>query len=491
MIIKSEQNEIQNYLKDASNTEGFCDAVYFPKNAEDVLNVIKEANQKKTKVTVCGNRTGLTGASVPMGGIVLSTEKMNKILEINKNEKFAVVEPGVLLSDFLNELKSKKLYYPPDPTELNCFIGGTVATNASGAKTFKYGSTRNFVIGLEIVLTTGEVLKLERGKNLAIKDKLTLKTESGNIIELHIPDIKTSVTKNTAGYFCKENMDAIDLFIGSEGTLGIFTKIKLKLLDPPQKILSAIIFFNSVDDGLNFVEKSREKSYSNRKNNLKEDIDALALEYFDKNALDFLRSDFPNIPNGAKSAVWFEQEIKDETSDKILELWLNQIELHNGDLENSWIAMNDKDKLKFEQFRHAISANVNEYIYSKNYRKLGTDFAVPDKELKKFYYQITNGVASAGLDYVVYGHFGNSHIHLNMLPKNDGEFDMAKKLYSQMCSSAIKLGGTFSAEHGVGKNKIAFLKEMYGQEVINEMFTIKKTLDPNLILGYGNIFAAT
>ena len=491
MIIKSEQNEIQNYLKDASNTEGFCDAVYFPKNAEDVLNVIKEANQKKTKVTVCGNRTGLTGASVPMGGIVLSTEKMNKILEINKNEKFAVVEPGVLLSDFLNELKSKKLYYSPDPTELNCFIGGTVATNASGAKTFKYGSTRNFIIGLEIVLTTGEVLKLERGKNLAIKDKLTLKTESGNIIELHIPDIKTSVTKNTAGYFCKENMDAIDLFIGSEGTLGIFTKIKLKLLDPPQKILSAIIFFNSVDDGLNFVKKSREKSYSNRKNNLKEDIDALALEYFDKNALDFLRSDFPNIPNGAKSAVWFEQEIKDETSDKILELWLNQIELHNGDLENSWIAMNDKDKLKFEQFRHAISANVNEYIYSKNYRKLGTDFAVPDKELKKFYYQITNGVASAGLDYVVYGHFGNSHIHLNMLPKNDGEFDMAKKLYSQMCSSAIKLGGTFSAEHGVGKNKIAFLKEMYGQEVINEMFTIKKTLDPNLILGYGNIFAAT
>ena len=491
MIIKSEQNEIQNYLKDASNTEGFCDAVYYPENAEDILNVIKEAIQKKTKVTVCGNRTGLTGASVPMGGIVLSTEKMNKILEINKNEKFAVVEPGVLLSDFLNELKSKKLYYPPDPTELNCFIGGTVATNASGAKTFKYGSTRNFVIGLEIVLTTGEVLKLERGKNLAIKDKLTLKTESGNIIELHIPDIKTSVTKNTAGYFCKENMDAIDLFIGSEGTLGIFTKIKLKLLDPPQKILSAIIFFNSVDDGLNFVKKSREKSYSNRKNNLKEDIDALALEYFDKNALDFLRSDFPNIPNGAKSAVWFEQEIKDETSDKILELWLNQIELHNGDLENSWIAMNDKDKLKFEQFRHAISANVNEYIYSKNYRKLGTDFAVPDKELKKFYYQITNGVASAGLDYVVYGHFGNSHIHLNMLPKNDGEFDMAKKLYSQMCSSAIKLGGTFSAEHGVGKNKIAFLKEMYGQEVINEMFTIKKTLDPNLILGYGNIFAAT
>ncbi|MEJ2105492.1 MAG: FAD-binding oxidoreductase, partial [Ignavibacteriaceae bacterium] len=387
MIIKSEQNEIQNYLKDASNTEGFCDAVYYPENSEDVLKIIRAANQKKTKVTVCGNRTGLTGASVPMGGIVLSTEKMNKILEINKNKKIAVVEPGVLLSEFLKELKPKNLYYPPDPTELNCFIGGTVATNASGAKTFKYGSTRNFVIGLEIVLPTGEIVNLERGKNLALKDKLILKTESGNTLELHIPDIKTSVTKNTAGYFCKQNMDAIDLFIGSEGTLGIFTKIKLRLLDSPQKILSAVIFFNSEDDGLDFVEDSREKSYSNRSKKVDGSIDALALEYFDKNALDFLRTDFPNIPIEAKSAVWFEQEITDETSDKILELWLKLLELHNGDLENSWIAMNEKDKLKFEQFRHAISANVNEYIYSKNYRKLGTDFAVPDKKLKKFYHQ--------------------------------------------------------------------------------------------------------
>jgi len=488
MIIKSEQNEIQNYLKDASNTEGFCDAVYYPENAEEVTNVIKEANQKKTKVTVCGNRTGLTGASVPMGGIVLSTEKINKILEINELEKFAIVEPGVLLSDFLKELKPKNLYYPPNPTELNCFIGGTVATNASGANTFKYGSTRNFVIGLEIVLPTGELLNLERGKYLAAKDKLILKTESGKIYELHIPDVETSVTKNTAGYFCKENMDAIDLFMGSEGTLGIFTKIKLNLLDSPKKILSAVIFFNSEDDGLNFVEESREKSYSNRADNLTVDIDALALEYFDKNALDFLRTDFQNIPKGAESAVWFEQEITEETGDKVLELWLNLIEIHNGDLENSWIAMNEKDKLKFEQFRHAISANINEYIYSKNYRKLGTDFAVPDSELKKFYSQITKEAVTADVDYVVYGHFGNSHIHLNMLPKNDREFEIAKNLYSQMCSTAIKLGGTFSAEHGVGKNKIAFLKEMYGQKVIDEMFAIKKTLDPNLILGYGNIF---
>ena len=174
MITKTEQNEIQDYLKDASNTKGYCDAVVYPENTDEVVAILNQANAEKTKVTICGNKTGLAGGSVPNGGIVLSTEKLNKILEINEKEKFAVVEPGVLLSNFLNELKPKKLYYPPDPTELNCFLGGTVATNASGSKTFKYGPTRNFVLGIEIVLPTGELLILERGQNFAKKYELSI-----------------------------------------------------------------------------------------------------------------------------------------------------------------------------------------------------------------------------------------------------------------------------------------------------------------------------
>jgi D-lactate dehydrogenase (cytochrome) len=121
-------------------------------------------------------------------------------------------------------------------------------------------------------------------------------------------------------------------------------------------------------------------------------------------------------------------------------------------------------------------------------RKLGTDFAVPDNQLKNFYFQLKNDVNKAGLDYVIYGHFGNSHIHLNMLPKNSIEFETARKLYFEMCISAINLGGTFAAEHGVGKNKKELLYKMYGNKVIDEMFMIKQKLDPNLILGSGNIF---
>ena len=201
MITKTEQNEIQDYLKDASNTKGFCEAVVYPESTEDVVSILKRANTEKIKVTVCGNRTGLSGGSVPNGGIVLSTEKMNKILEINEQEKFAIVEPGVFLSDFLKELKPKKLYYPPDPTELNCFLGGTVATNASGSKTFKYGPTRDFVLGIEIVLPTGDLLVLERGQNFAQKFELSILTTSRKKIELKIPYCKISSYKKHCRIF--------------------------------------------------------------------------------------------------------------------------------------------------------------------------------------------------------------------------------------------------------------------------------------------------
>ncbi len=162
MIIKTEQDEIQNYLIDASNTKGFCEAVYIPENVSEMAGIIKEANEKKHSVTISGNGTGLTGARVPKGGIVISTEKLNKIIEINLEEKFALVEPGVLLSELQDAVNSKGLLYPPDPTERNCFVGGTVATNASGARTFKYGPTRNYVEELEIKYIS-QVLKSNQG----------------------------------------------------------------------------------------------------------------------------------------------------------------------------------------------------------------------------------------------------------------------------------------------------------------------------------------
>ena len=488
MIIKKDKDLIQDYLKDASNTEGFCDSVYFPESVKDLQEIFKEAVENKIKVTISGNRTGLTGAAVPKGGIVISTERLNKIIEINKSEKYAVVEPGVLLSEFISKLKTYSLYYPPDPTELNCFIGGIVATNASGAKSFKYGATRDFILSLEMLLPTCELITINRGEQFAIDNKLTLKTNTDRSIELELPEIHIPITKNAAGFFSKKNMDAIDLFIGSEGTLGIFTRIKLLLLDYPKSIFSAVIFFNDEDDAFNFINDVREKSYSSRNKRIKNTIDAIALEFFDKNSLIFLKNEYSRIPTNASAAIWIEQETTPENEELIIEICARLIEKHKGNFNDSWIAVTEKDRAEIEKFRHSISAKVNEYISSNEFRKLGTDIAVPDSELQNFYYSITNEVKKNGLEYVVYGHFGNSHLHLNMLPKNENEFILAQNLYKQFCNKAINIGGTFSAEHGVGKNKKEYLIKMYGSDAVKMMVQIKKKFDPYLILGIGNIF---
>ena len=487
MIVKTEQDEIQNYLVDASNTKGFCDAVYIPENVSEIISIVKDANQKKLPVTISGNGTGLTGARVPHGGIVIATEKLNRIIEINVKEKFAVVEPAVLLSDLQYKVELKGLLYPPDPTERNCFIGGTVATNASGSRTFKYGSTRNYVEELEIILSDGDLIEMKRGDNFAQKLSLILKTSGGKERRLNLPDYKMPNTKNASGYFCKPGMDAIDLFIGSEGTLGIITKIKLRLIDLPANEISCVLFFNSEENALNFLIKARDESYKNRKLVAKDKIDATALEFFDENALKFLKNDYPNIPANAKSAIWFEQQCND-SEDDLLELWINLFKDNNGKEEDAWFAMTEKDKENIIGFRHRISTSVNEYISRNNFRKLGTDVAVPDDKIINFYSAIKKQVESRKLDYVVYGHLGNSHVHLNMLPKTEREFEIGKEIYKSICSHAISLGGTFSAEHGVGKNKTEYLVEMYGQDNVNKMRALKKTLDPNYILGAGNIF---
>lgn len=482
MIIKKDYDEIQNYLLDASNFKGFCDAVYFPESTEEISLILKEANKNKTPVTVSGNGTGLTGGRVPQGGIVIATDKLNSILYFDKDNKLLAVQPGVLLHDIKTYLANEGYFYPPDPTEEYCYIGGTVATNASGAKTFKYGSTRKFVQSLTVVLPDGEILQIERGNIYANDFLLKFNSLSGKEYNIKLPDIKMPQVKNASGYFINKSMDLIDLFIGSEGTLGIFTEIKIKVLPLPEKKLSVVVFFNKEENSLNFIVEARELSHN------KNLINALALEFFDKNSLRFLSNYFPNIPLSSKAAVWFEQEITIDNENLILNEWLNLIQKHNGDENNSWFAENEKRRKEIEEFRHAISWKVNEYIASKNLRKLGTDVAVPDKYFINFYNFCKEKVKKENIDFVIYGHFGNSHIHLNMLPKNENEFQKGKDIYYLICKEAVKLGGSVSAEHGIGKIKKEYFELMYGKNIINEMKKIKTALDPNLILNKGNLF---
>ncbi|HOI29251.1 MAG TPA: FAD-binding oxidoreductase [Melioribacteraceae bacterium] len=486
MIIKQNSDEIQNYLSDASNYSGSCEAVYFPENENDVAALLKKSSDEKKRITISGNGTGLTGARVPEGGIVLSVEKMNRIIEVNESEKYAIVEPGVLLKDFQDEVESRNLFYPPDPTERNCFIGATVATNSSGARTFKYGPTRDYVLSLRIVLSDGEIIKISRDQFRSDGYDAMLLTESGKILSFNLPKYEMPETKNAAGYYCKENMDLIDIFIGSEGTLGVITQIKLKLIELPMSVFSSVAFFRSEDDALNFIEHARSISRENRLIANKK-LSARGLEFFDKNGIDFLRDAYTKIPDSAEAAVWFEQETGNE-KDSPESQWIEILDRYNCITDESWLALGSSDEETFKEFRHAIAWKVNEYITQKGLKKVGTDTAVPEQYFKEFYRLSKKMVEENGLKYVIYGHAGNCHLHLNMLPENPFQFQIAKKVYSDLCALAVSFKGTVSAEHGIGKAKREYLIKMYGEDVVRKMALLKLAFDPIKILSIGNIF---
>ncbi|MBK8944841.1 MAG: FAD-binding oxidoreductase [Ignavibacteriae bacterium] len=482
MIVKTDKSEFENYLCDASNIKGICEKVYFPENKNEIVEILKFANKEKIKVTVSAARTGLTGGSVPENGILISLEKLNKIILFDEKNKFIIVEPGILLSELQKIVESKNLFYPPDPTETNSSIGGNVATNASGARTFKYGSTRNFVEELGIILPNGEEITLKRGENISENYLGKIITNENHKIEIAIPEYEMPKVKHAAGYYTKKNMDLIDLFIGSEGTLGIITSIKLKLIDLPKQILSMIIFFDSEVNSFSFLGEIKEKC-----KNANSLIDVREIEFFDENSLKLLIDEFPNIPENSKSAIWIEQELEnneDEVLDEITEI----ITKYDGNLENIWFAIDGNERNKMKLFRHSIALKVNDIISQRGLKKVGTDNAVPDDKFYEFYKYTCGLIKENNLDYVVYGHIGNSHLHFNMLPKSKNELDLSRKLYGEICKFSTILGGTISAEHGIGKYKRDFLLNMFGEENILKMANLKKSLDPNLILNTNNIF---
>src|SRR2546423_5033010 len=269
MLTKTQPDEIQGYLSDASFVRrGRADRVVFPESADDVAQILAEATRNQTPVTVSGAGTGTVAGRVPFGGIVLATDKLNRIGKIIRKDKEGLVtaEAGVRLNDLQRAVESEGLLYPPDPTEGSCFIGGNVATNASGARTFKYGPTRNYVAALKIVLATGEVVSLHRG-NLHADDQnqIALPLSSGRTISAQLPSYQMPrVRKHAAGYYIAPRMDFIDLFIGSEGTLGVIVEAELKLIDKPEGLLSGVVFFTDESNLLEFIRDARERSLANR-----------------------------------------------------------------------------------------------------------------------------------------------------------------------------------------------------------------------------------
>ncbi len=516
MLSKSNPDEIQSFVSDASYLPGgFASRVIFPESAAQVAEVLASATREGTPVTVSGAGTGTVAGRVPFGGYVLATDRLNKIKNIVKDEAGgrAVVEAGVVLADFQRLLEPEALLYPPDPTERSCFLGGNIATNASGARTFKYGPTRNYVERLRIALATGDLIDLRRGELRAdARGRIEIPLQSGRTIETRLPSYRMpQVRKHASGYYVMPCMDLIDLFIGSEGTLGVIVEAEVRLLPKPEGLIAGIVFFKDQYQLLAFVRETRNLSLQNRAKqapagktvasateSYPEDVwpelthlDARALEYFDKESLSFLRERYPLVPSSAVGAIFFEQEVSAKTEDDLLTAWYEYLQAHGAMLDESWFATSEPDQEKLREFRHQLPVLMNEWFARYKKQKVSTDMAVPDDEFAGMLRFYEETLFASELRYTIFGHIGDNHVHVNILPRDDAEAGEAQEIYMQFVRRAVKVGGTISAEHGIGKLKRKYLREMYTEEHLREMAALKRAFDPAGILGRGNIFSET
>ena len=523
MLIKSNPDEIQSFLSDASHMlEGRAERVVFPESAEEVAEILQTATRDKTPVTVSGAGTGTVGGRIPFAGIALATDKLNQIKSIVHEAQGgrAVAAAGVRLADFQRFVESENLFYPPDPTERSCFLGGTVATNASGARTFKYGPTRNYIRRLKIALATGDVIDLRRGELRAdAGGRIEIPLPSGRSIEAQLPAYRMPQTrKHASGYYVAPEMDVLDLFIGSEGTLGVITEIEVALLPKPQGLLSGIVFFRSEDNLLAFVRDARNLSLARRQSGgagrlgifiakalevtnremvhqsepadeSSRLIDARALEYFDSGSLNFLRQKYETIPAEAVSAIFFEQETTPATEDSLMTEWLSLLEEHDALIDSSWFATSEQDQAKLREFRHALPVLMNEWFARHRQRKVSTDMSVPDDAFAGMLHFYQSTLQTSGLKYTIFGHIGDNHVHVNILPRDDNEGAQAREIYLQFLKRAAAVGGTLSAEHGIGKLKRDYLRLFYSDEALRQMAALKRAFDRAGILGRGNIFS--
>ncbi len=484
MIYKHDPSSIQGFLEDTSNLKnGHTPGVFFPETVEELSGLLKESEGGKRRFTIAGNGTGTTGGRIPFGEYVISMQRLNRIGELQvtgEGKACMSVEGGAMLDDIQKKAEASGWFYPPDPTEKLCFIGSTIANNSSGARSFKYGSTRAHISRIVVVLAGGDTLGLSRGECMADENSIfRITLLNGRRVEFERPHYTMPATsKHNAGYFSKEGMDLVDLFIGSEGTLGVIAEADLMLTPLPQAIISCLVYFGEMDDLFGFVERLKNPESA---------IAPRAIEFFDSNALTFLRRNYPEVPEQTAGAIFIELETTMESEERDLELLFAEMESCNAMTGESWIALDREEQMRMREFRHALPLIVNDWLSRQEESKISTDMAVPEPAFRELFDFYRSSCQLHGFVYIIFGHIGDCHLHLNILPRSRDEFLLAKQLYRKLVEKALSLGGTLSAEHGIGKLKAEYLAGMYHESGIREMARVKRALDPSVMLNRGNI----
>ena len=450
--ISSDKSVRESYEADASGLHLLPDLVARPESIEDVIDVVRKAASDRIAITCAGAQTSTTAASITDKGILLSLRGLDGISAPDEKARTIKVEPGALVGQIKRTAAAAGLLFAPDPTsEEESTIGGAIACNASGARTFKYGATRRHVRALKVVMASGELLEFRR----------------------------SDLEKNTVGYAFAH--DPIDWFIGSEGTLGVIVEAELSLLPLPHHVVGLAVLFRTEQEALNFVIATRESST----------LSARCIEYFDGRAIEIARSaaSAGMIASSAGAMVYVEEEISDNL-EQALSRWMELIERIAADFEP--LVFDGEARLReARRIRHSIPTTMNERgnrYRDSGGRKVSTDWAVPYRKLPEAIHAARSLVKERGIEEpVMYGHAGNGHPHQNFIARDARELTTIERVVEETLTRVLALGGTVAAEHGIGKIKRKWLPLQMNPLQISMMTAVKRDLDPHGILAPGNI----
>jgi glycolate oxidase len=418
------------------------EAVVFPQDDEQISKLLQLANQEKFNIVPRGAGTGLSGGSIPVeNSIVIVMTKWNKILEIDSHNLTATVEPGVITGQLQREVEQLGLFYPPDPCSLNvCTIGGNVANNAGGLRGLKYGVTKNYVLGTEVILPDGSILKTG-GKNV----------------------------KDVAGYNLR------DFIIGSEGTIGIITKVILKLLPAPTQFVTILAYFDKILDSAKSVSDI-----------IAAHLTPSMMEFLDNTTINCVE-DYTQIglPRNSAAMLLLEFDGRGSSVLEDSEIAFSILKKNNASLVKKTADPAESIALKAAR-RSAFSA-----LARKRPTTILEDATVPRSELPAMMEKISEASEKYNVTIGNFGHAGDGNLHPTCLTdeRNSQEIDNVHRAFEFIFNEAIKLGGTITGEHGTGLAKKKFLEQVAGIPGVEMMKKIKTVMDPNNILNPGKIFS--
>lgn len=510
-LLDASPDRVQAYLHDAARVPGGqAEAVAWPVTESDVASLLLD----RSPVLAVGAQSSLTGGATPTGGLVLSTARMKTLTTASDH---VVAGPGVTLIDIEHALAAERRWYPPVPTYLGATVGGVIATNAAGAATFKYGTTRPWVEALTVVLATGDVLDLRRGEVRAHVDGFFELELRDRRVRLEVPPYRwPAVPKVSCGYHAAPEMDLIDLFIGAEGTLGVVTSATLRTATPRPAIALAWVTCSSRAVGFRLVDRLRSVAQETWRTRHPDGLDVSAIEHMDLRSLDLLREDGVDrsfdmaIPDDSVLALLIALELDPRlTADEAFADIGRALEVSTPNtplahfcrmladeslLDRTEIALpGDRRQAAFLACREAVPTAVNERItrgqrdIDPSIEKVAADVIVPFERLPALFDAFDEGFRSRRLDGAVWGHISDGNLHANVIPRNAAELHAGKTAILDFGRAAIALGGAPCAEHGVGRHPIKqqLMRELIGLDGVEAMRRIKRALDPLGVLAPG------